>query len=682
MNRINRNWLIIGGGIVATLALAAIIVVAVIWFVTQGASGVAAAPAPEWVNPLDKIETKEVKPITALRVLAGEGDETVIQDALAAGELETALATLGYSTVLPDSNRLGLLIQLAQAYAGANNADKANLCYERAGDTATLSGYLNDYVRANAYVQIGQGLRELGNTGRAKAFYDQAYVVVAFSPTLRPEHRSVILGALAHEYAALGNQPEAEQLSWESQVPSFHEVKPGESFTGVPLGAMPQSEAVDAAIKQRQEAAQTLIQALSEDRAVADRQQALEQALLTEDTARLEFYDAQLASSANSAGVKVQVSRAKLEWLTTKWRIARRGFGLSLVADWENNEPVIAEALKDTLETFDLAASDLIVASPTQAELTQGKVDLLRGEILWGRLGLHPGFVEQALVSDLQAATSELVVLRGAQTLYVEVLPPKQPYNYILISADLYGRGESPAPVAQSTSVARATSIASLPTPTLPPAPTMEPPQVTAILPTATPGETPVTEPTALPTATVEQTPATPTPTNTPEPTATAQVTNTPTPSPTATASPTRTNTPTRTPKPTGQASPTPRPPTPTPTPSQDIILVKMDGPIGYPAGANACNKPYGHVLDKDGKPLNGVTVKAFNEYGIEFSDITGPRPGESRDDGYFEFCVERGGWSINVIIADKTAQNAWVAFDDPNFIGHVEWDITFQVVR
>jgi len=681
MKRIPKNWLIIGGGVVVTLALAAIIVVAVILFVTQPQSG-SAAPPP-WVNPLDKIETKEVKPTTALRMLAGAGDEAVIQDALAAGETETALAILSYSTALPDLNRLGLLLQIAQAYAGAKNTDKASLCYERAGDIATLSPYLNDYVRANAYVQIGQGLRVLGNTGRAKAYYDQAYVMVAFSPLLRPESRSLVLASLAHEYASLGDDDQAAQLTWESQAPSFSETEPPtEQFQGVPLGPMPQSNDLDAAIVKRQEAARALIAALEEDRAVADRQKALEEALIAEDTARLEFYEVQLASASNSVGTKVLVSRAKLEWLTSKWRVARRGFGMSLVADWENNEKAIAEALGGTLEDFSLIASDLIVASPTQAEMTQGRVDLLRGEILWGRLGLHPGFVEQALISDLRTATSELVTVRGGHTLYVEILTPREPYDYILTSAELYGRGEPPAAVAHATSVARATRIASLPTPTSPPAPTMEPPQVTPFVPTPTPGETPAATSTPEATPTAE---ATPTPQATPTPTAEATATATPTTAPTATATPTPTRTPTRTPSPTPKRSPTPRKPTATPTPSHDIIIdweQTSRAPAMYPAGANSCNKPYGYVVDKDGNPLDNITVIAYNDSGIRRETLTGPQPAEPREPGYFEFCLNPGGWGIIVVDGDKSSDYYWAAFDDPSFVGHVEWKIVFQVVR
>jgi hypothetical protein len=677
MNRIHKNWLIIGGGGLATLVLAALIVVAVIFFVTQGTGG----GTPSWASPLDKIDTKEVKPINALPVLAGESEEIVIQDALTGGDIETAFATAVYSTDLSDLRRLGLLLQVAQAYAKANKADKARLCYERAGDIVTLGPQLNDYVRANAYVQIGQGFRTVGDAGRAKAYYDKAYVVVAFSPTLRPENRSVILSDLAHEYTAVGDKSKAARLTWESQAPSFTESREApEQFTGARMGPMPQSAALDAAVKKRQAAARDLITALGESRAVADRQKTLEEALIEENVARLEFYDAQLASASNSVGTKVLVSRAKLGWLTLKWRIARRGFGMSLVTDWENHEKDIAATLGGTLEDFSLTANDLVVAAPTQVEAAQGEVDLLRGLILWGRLGLHPKFVEQGFVSDLRKSTSELVTLRSGRTLYVDVLTTRDPYEYVLTSAELYGRSQAPAPIAYATSLARATQIASLPTPTSPPAPTMEPPQVTAFKPSPTP-EVPVATPTmaAPPTPTATSAPvATPTMAATPTPSATPTTATTPTRTPTQTP----TQTPTRTPSPTSKYTPTPRKPTATPTPSKDVIVVKIDGPIGYPAGANACNKIYGHVLDKDGKPMNGITVRAFNASTSVPPDTTGPRPGQSRDDGYFEFCLERGGWSIIVDIPGKSSENAWVAFDDPNFIGHVEWNITFKVVR
>lgn len=127
------------------------------------------------------------------------------------------------------------------------------------------------------------------------------------------------------------------------------------------------------------------------------------------------------------------------------------------------------------------------------------------------------------------------------------------------------------------------------PTPTKTPKPTFTPtPEVT---PTPTPTNTPVATPTPVPTDTPEATP-TPEPTNTPVP---PPPTNTPRPRPTSPPQPTN----------------TPAPPPPTPTPSLPYI-----GQVVQTFTNCGLTQVFGVVLDKNGNPKRGVTIRGWWEGG------------------------------------------------------------------
>ena len=140
---------------------------------------------------------------------------------------------------------------------------------------------------------------------------------------------------------------------------------------------------------------------------------------------------------------------------------------------------------------------------------------------------------------------------------------------------------QTPTPTATQTPTSTATPIpSSAPTPAFTPTPTPTTPRTPTVTPTAKPDSTPT--PTATVTSTSTPSPTgtpTPTRTHTGTPTATSTLTATVTPTPTLTATPSATSTPSMTPT-TAPTPLMPRPPIPsTPSPNE-IVSVRLAGPI------------------------------------------------------------------------------------------------------
>ena len=80
----------------------------------------------------------------------------------------------------------------------------------------------------------------------------------------------------------------------------------------------------------------------------------------------------------------------KLAWLALKYRVTRRGYGVSLVPEWEAQVADIAAGLSG-------AYSELINGYGQQldtldaTESVQARVELLRQGVLWTALRAFPG---------------------------------------------------------------------------------------------------------------------------------------------------------------------------------------------------------------------------------------------------------------------------------------------------
>lgn len=434
------------GGLAILLAVGAMAVGAFLFLRPRRQS----PPLPRWVDPISQVEREKIEPALALLSLTGASDLEAANSALNEGELESAYAAIVFSADLPDQQRAGSLLLLAQRCITTGDDLKAKLCYQQVNTIATLSPTLPDFARAEAFLQVGRGLAALEEREEALFNYDQAHTLVLYSPYLKRPHRAYFLDQLVEAYTALGEDAsqcmeQGAEARWPAEagpIPSPSSTEGSPRLEGTPgetpsseegrenlsrqgtLGEGPPQPEVEAARERRMAAARSLIDRLeaAPGEVPSEPLEDLAQALRAEDEARLEFYPAQLPKVIRMA-VKIALVRDKIKWLTIKHRVASGGYGLSIVPEWEGQLAQIRSDLRETYEELYVYRGEQVIALPQASDIDRAWVDLIREEIKAGRLGLYPNYPEEQLISKLKKATARLFAAGDEEKLRVEALP-------------------------------------------------------------------------------------------------------------------------------------------------------------------------------------------------------------------------------------------------------------------
>ena len=387
----------------------------------------------QWSDPVQQLHTDRVDPSLALSSLARASDVEVVNRSLEDGELETGYVIVLFNTQLTDGEHVGNLFLLADGYAAAGDNMRAQRCYQQAGLIATLSPTVSDFGRANSFLEIGEGLAELGNRGEALFNYDQAYTVAVHSPFVKDPHRADVLGQLAAEYEALGENTKATECSalqaeilYTTGEPEDDPEDDPERPTAPFLMEVPEPTAAMVASyeQKRVDTIRELIDFLQGAAAGEPIPQELAtevtQALVNEDNARRSAYEEQLAA-ASSMVLKIGIAEAKVDWLALKHRIALGGYGLQLVPAWADDLADIEAELGAAHRELHGVFGEQISTFSDDTAKDRAWFDVLRLEIQRGRLGLYPHYPEEELISQLVEVTERLTG-SGDLLLYPEVL--------------------------------------------------------------------------------------------------------------------------------------------------------------------------------------------------------------------------------------------------------------------
>lgn len=394
------------------LALVGLTLVGVyVFYLRQPAPPTAVVPGP-WAV----VEAEAINPPLALRTLAGEAPADTIKAVLSVGDLDTAYATLVFSPSLSDAERVGHLLLLAQRFMTTEQVDKAMACLRQVHALIVLSPSLADVARADATLQAASQWSRLQRPDAARWSLIQAQVIAQHSPRLRPAQRRDIWLRLAAAYAGLGDEERATAARRAADRPS--NVTPQQA----PAALLPTFQAelplppeIAELQASRQQRAVTLIEQwiALEGGDVGPEAADLAEFLRREDAARLAYYD-QVAETTPQLAMQAAAAWERVTWLTLKYRLARRGFGLSLVPEWEENAPLIRAELTKACETLFQLYGDQATALPAAAEMEQAWVELLRQAILLGQLDLYPDVPEDQLVARLQEAQERLLAMQGS----------------------------------------------------------------------------------------------------------------------------------------------------------------------------------------------------------------------------------------------------------------------------
>jgi hypothetical protein len=379
---------------------------------------------PTWQDPIALVDGDRIDPALAVAGLGGVTDGDLGARALSQARADTAFATLVFSPRIGDRESAGDFLLLASLYRADKRPDYAIASYRLAGTIATLSPELPDTVRADTFVLAGEGLAKLEQYGLAQLYFDQAYNIATASPYLQGATRRNVFERLHQGYQAIGDR-ERTRTTLEQSAEPFPSVTVVEAPPVLPVAEPPllplEAQEAEAA---RWEAAQVLAGALVErgGRAPIELVAALGGALMAEDQAKLPYFDAQLAA-APQLSVQISIVQARIDWLSTKYRVAYRGYGISLVPEWEAQAEAIRAELTKSYELLFALYADLIVAMPNAEQIELATEEILRREILAGTLGRYPSYPAEQRVAQLMQATAHLVESRPGGKMHVVVLP-------------------------------------------------------------------------------------------------------------------------------------------------------------------------------------------------------------------------------------------------------------------
>ena len=420
--------LIIVVGTLTILMLILLAAVVILLFTNRaGGTGSIARSLLADVGPLDMVDVSQVDPALALASLGGVPETEVIAQAIDKARPETALSAILFQPGLTDKETAGSLLLLAAAYGADRTAssgarEKAIFGYRMAGTIGTLSPNIPDTVRADIFMEAGEGLVQLDETELANAYFDQAFVVANHSPYLQAVRRRAIFERLQKNYIIIGEREAARlSLNLSATPPDLSSSTPEEPILpqteAVPLSQLAQ-EAEAIRWRRAQELAAILV-----DRGGSAPEVTIEnlrQALIEEDRQKIPFFESELAT-ATRLSKKIDITAAQIVWLTVKYKVARQAYGISLVPEWEAQVEQIRANLTKTYERLYALYADLIVALPEVSQIDKATEERLRREILAGELGRYPNYPEEQRQKQLLDATNQLIETQPEIFLFVGV---------------------------------------------------------------------------------------------------------------------------------------------------------------------------------------------------------------------------------------------------------------------
>ncbi|RME74869.1 MAG: hypothetical protein D6784_09080 [Chloroflexi bacterium] len=437
-----RLGLILAGSTFAVLAL--ILVVSLTAYYLTNRETAPQTSIITGVGPLDMVSPDRIDPALALAGLGGMADIEVIRQAVDQARPETALAGVLYQPQLTDRQTAGSFLQLARIFSAGEKPSpeavgKAVFCYRSAGNTAILSPDLPDAARADIFIQVGEGLVGVGQPEWAKFYLQQALTIARHSPYLQAAQRRTIFQRLHQNYLALGERELARtSLNLSANPPSI-----GKADLLPPVLPPVEPVALPAEVQEAEANRWLRAQELAANmvelggKAPRDRITALKEALLEEDRLKSEFL-AQSYENETRLSKRIDITAARINWLTLKYRTARRGYGLSLVPEWEAQSDQLRTELTKSYERLFALYADLVIALPEVSQIDRAMYEKLRREVLAGELGRYPRYPEEQRRQQLVDSASRLAETQPEPGIYIglDTVGDKTVYSLKAIQPD------------------------------------------------------------------------------------------------------------------------------------------------------------------------------------------------------------------------------------------------------
>jgi hypothetical protein len=360
-----------------------------------------------WQDPLAAVDATRVRPDLAVIALLEQPAGNLVQQAVLAGEPDTAYAILAHSSRSSDAERSGSAQLVGRAFEQLPAQDLAALTYQQILDIAALSPSMADPMRAQVSLDAARGFIRLGLADAARPALQQAEVLARYSPLLAPVQRQDVARQLQAIYRDLGQPAQATTLD---QVVSDPRGVPTGKFVRGPflpqfVGPLAVPEELQLATEARKSQVYTFLQAWdSRDPAqIEAARSSLAGALLVEDRLRRDLLPAR-DRVAVELDEKAAVALDHAQWLALKYMIASGALGVAIVPEWGQALEQIAADLRAAHDQVFVLYRDQAAGLLDPDDARAARIEILRQQNLLGRLGLYPGYDEAALGAALEQA--------------------------------------------------------------------------------------------------------------------------------------------------------------------------------------------------------------------------------------------------------------------------------------
>lgn len=401
-----RNWLLIGLAVVLILALLVGISALAGYFVLSNQE----AGDWSWQDPLLALDSARVRPDIAVLTLLDEPPSSLIRQALAAGEPDTAYALLVYDASVSDVERSGNAVLVGRAFEEELAGDLAAISFQQVQSLAALSPVMPDFTRTQSTLDAAEGFIRLGMAETARPLLSQAEALARYSPLLAPIQRQEAASRLRDIYRQLGEDEQArtlDQLVREPRGLPTNQFLRGPFLAGF-TGETANTDGVLQAAAARRQAVYPFLAAWDSGDPVQIEaaRKSLVAALLAENSAR---EGAMLLGMAESDELPQQAAilREWIDWLTLKYFIAVDGFGMTLAPEWSDQRDAIWSKLGQAYDELLQNYRDQAAALPDPDDGLAARVEVLRYQTMLGRLGLLPGFDESVMAAALRTAQED-----------------------------------------------------------------------------------------------------------------------------------------------------------------------------------------------------------------------------------------------------------------------------------
>jgi hypothetical protein len=381
-----------------------------------------------WQDPLTGVDARRVRPDLAVIVLLDQPAGNLVQQAVLAGEPDTAHAILAHSSRSSDAERSGSAHLVGRAFEQIPAQDLAALSFQQMLDIAALSPTMADPMRAQISLDAARGFIRLGLADAAGPALQQAEVLARYSPLLAPVQRQDVARQLQAIYRDLGQPEQAAALD---QVVNEPRGVPTSKFVRGPflsqfVGPLAVPEDLQRAMEARKSQVYLFLQAWdSGDPAqIEAARSSLAGALLVEDRLRRDLLPAR-DRVALELYEKAALALDHAQWLALKYMIGSGALGVAIVPEWGQALGQIAADLRAAHDQVFALYRDQAAGLLDPDDARAARVEILRQQNLLGRLGLYPGYDEAALG----------VALEQAQRDADDILP-------LLVARERWGSGE------------------------------------------------------------------------------------------------------------------------------------------------------------------------------------------------------------------------------------------------